>query len=131
LVLLLEDIFLIYSSQPFWGDMVHAAGAGPMPVPYKALNTKTLAEGITYCLTKEADTAARTIAEKMRSESGVETAVRSIHANLPLESLRCDILPDQPGAWRLKCGHKQIRLSKMAAELLIRSGKVDKGALKL
>lgn len=111
--------------------MVHAAGAGPEPVPHKALNARNLAEGISYCLTEEAAVAAGAIAEKMSTEHGVKAAVRSFHANLPLENLRCDIFLDQPGAWRLKCGHKQIRLSKLAAELLVESRQIERKDLKL
>ena len=111
--------------------MVHAAGAGPEPVPHRALNARNLAEGIAYCLTEEAAVAAGAIADKMRTEHGVKAAVRSFHANLPLENLRCDIFLNQPGAWRLKYGHKQIRLSKLAAELLIESRKIERKDLKL
>lgn len=110
---------------------MHMAGAGPEPVPHTALNARNLAEGIAYCLTEEAAIAARSIAKKMSTEHGVKAAVRSFHANLPLENLRCDIFLDQPGAWRLKCGHKQIRLSKLAAELLVESRHIERKDLKL
>jgi hypothetical protein len=111
--------------------MVHLAGAGPKPVPYKALNLKNLVEGITYCLTPAAAIAAKSIAEKMSKEDGVKAAVRSFHANLPLENMQCDLLPDQPGAWRVKGKHVTIKLSKIAAELLISSGKIERSDLKL
>ena len=74
--------------------MVAAAGAGPEPIPQKQLNAQNLSEAIQFCLTSEAATAAAKIAIRMKRESGVTTAVRSFHANLPLESLRCDILGD-------------------------------------
>jgi len=71
--------------------MIHLAGAGPEPVPYKSLTAKNLAEGITYCLTQEVKVAAKTIFNKVKYKNGVKTAVRSICANLPLENIRCDI----------------------------------------
>ncbi|KAJ7740943.1 sterol glucosyltransferase [Mycena maculata] len=111
-----------FGDQPFWGDMVAAAGAGPKPIPHKSLDARNLAEAITFCLTPEAAAAARTIAQKMQSESGVKTAVDSFHANLPLERLKCDILPNRPAAWAIKKGKGKIRLSKLAAEILVQSG---------
>ncbi|ESU10545.1 hypothetical protein FGSG_12581, partial [Fusarium graminearum PH-1] len=40
------------------GNMVHAGGAGPDPIPFKALNNSNLAEAILFCLTPEASAAA-------------------------------------------------------------------------
>ncbi|KAJ7472257.1 hypothetical protein B0H11DRAFT_2038236 [Mycena galericulata] len=120
-----------FGDQPFWGNMVAAAGAGPKPIPHKALNASNLAEAISFCLTPEATAAARTIADKMRSESGVKTAVDCFHANLPLERLPCDILPNRPAAWTIKKGKGKIRLSKLAAEVLVQNSHVDRKALKL
>ncbi|KAJ6567721.1 UDP-glucose,sterol transferase [Mycena vulgaris] len=120
-----------FGDQPFWGNMVAAAGAGPKPIPHQALDARNLATAIAVCLTPEAAVAARTIASKMRSESGVQTAVASFHANLPLERLQCDVLPDRPAAWTVKRGKRKIRLSKLAAEVLVQNGDVERKALKL
>lgn len=109
--------------------MVAASGAGPKPIPHKKLDIQNLAEAIQFCLTPEAATAAAEIAARMKSESGVTTAVRSFHANLPLESLRCDILSDQPAVWVAKRGKKRIRLSKKAAGVLFQHLKVDQKKL--
>ncbi|KAJ7489441.1 putative sterol glucosyltransferase [Mycena latifolia] len=119
-----------FGDQPFWGNMVAATGAGSKPIPHQALDARSLAQAITYCLTPEAAAAARAIASKMRSESGVKTAVASFHANLPLERLQCDIFPDRSAAWTVKKGKRKIRLSKLAAEVLIQSSSVDRKALK-
>lgn len=105
--------------------MVAASGAGPLPIPHKQLNVDNLAEAIQYCLTSEAASAAAEISHRMRRENGVVTAVRSFHANLPLESLQCDILHNQPAVWLFKRGSKQIRLSKAAAGVLFQHLKVD------
>ncbi|KAM0550288.1 hypothetical protein ACHAPJ_008958 [Fusarium lateritium] len=83
-----------FGDQPFWGNMVHAGGAGPAPIPFKSLNSENLAEAIRFCLTAEASTSAREIAHKMSSEAGVRRAVASFHANLPLSDMRCDMLPN-------------------------------------
>ncbi|KAJ7678184.1 hypothetical protein DFH06DRAFT_567895 [Mycena polygramma] len=119
-----------FGDQPFWGNMVAAAGAGPKPVHHKALDVQNLAEAITFCLTPEAAAAARTIANKMRGESGVKDAVASFHANLPLAGLQCDILPDRPAAWSIEKGKGKMRLSKLAAEVLLRDSAFDPKTLK-
>jgi hypothetical protein len=110
--------------------MVAAAGAGPRPIPFMALNSQVLRDAIQFCLTKEAAAAAQEIASKMRPESGVETAVASFHRNLPLENLSCEILPHHPAVWLYTKSKKTIRLSKMAAEVLIQHLKVDQKNLK-
>ncbi|RSL52796.1 hypothetical protein CEP53_007973 [Fusarium sp. AF-6] len=114
-----------FGDQPFWGEMVAASGAGPLPIPQKQLNVDNLSEAIQFCLTPEAASAAAEISHRMRTENGVVTAVRSFHANLPLENLQCDILRNQPAVWLFKRGGKQIRLSKAAAGVLFQHLKVD------
>ncbi|KAF5518137.1 Sterol 3-beta-glucosyltransferase UGT80B1 [Colletotrichum aenigma] len=108
-----------FGDQPFWGDMVAIAGAGPKPIPHKQLNAENLSEAIRFCLTPEALAAAGELAAKMRTENGVATAVKSFHANLPLEDLPCDIFPDQPATWEYKRGKKHVKLSKKAAGILL------------
>ncbi|KXX80126.1 Sterol 3-beta-glucosyltransferase [Madurella mycetomatis] len=120
-----------FGDQPFWGNMVAAAGAGPSPIPQKQLNTTNLAEAIRFCLTPEASNAARRMATEMQSESGVRRAVASFHANLPLEKMRCDILPNLAAAWSLKTRDcKTLKLSKEAAEVLVAESKVKACDLK-
>ncbi|KAF9769538.1 hypothetical protein IL306_013040 [Fusarium sp. DS 682] len=119
-----------FGDQPFWGNMVHAGGAGPAPIPFKILDSDNLAEAIGFCLTPEASTAARQIANKMSSEAGVRRAVASFHANLPLNDIRCDLLLNLPAAWLYEKKGKQVRLSKMAAEILVQTEKVSWNNLK-
>lgn len=105
--------------------MIAAAGAGPSPIPYKMLDVQNLSRAISFCLTQEALSAARGIAARMRAESGVKNAVKSFHNNLPFERMACEIFPDQPAAWLHSKAGKTLRLSKLAAELLIRQSKLD------
>ncbi|KAK7414351.1 hypothetical protein QQX98_006793 [Neonectria punicea] len=114
-----------FGDQPFWGEMVAASGAGPFPIPQKRLNVENLSEAIKFCLTPQAAVAAAGLASRMKSESDVETAVRSFHANLPLENLQCDILRNEPASWVCKRGKKHIKLSKLAAGVLFQHLKVD------
>jgi hypothetical protein len=105
--------------------MVNAGGAGPAPIPFKSLNKDNLADAIRFCLTPEASDSARKIAQKMSREAGVRRAVASFHANLPLNKMRCDILPNQAASWTLKKSGKTLKLSKIASEILVANNKVS------
>ncbi|KAJ1323153.1 sterol 3beta-glucosyltransferase [Microdochium nivale] len=120
-----------FGDQPFWGDMVALAGAGPKPIPHKQLNAQNLADAIRFCLTPEAAAAAREVAARMETENGVATAAKSFHANLPLEILQCDILPDQPAVWQFRRGKVHIKLSKQAASLLLNHLKIGQKGMSL
>jgi hypothetical protein len=108
-----------FGDQPFWGSMVAAAGAGPEPIPHKQLDSKNLAEAISFCLSEEARAAAQTMAGRMQTENGVQEAVRSFHRHLEVDKLRCDLIPSRPAAWRLKKGKVRLKLSNMAAGILV------------
>ncbi|CAI9628258.1 unnamed protein product [Alternaria burnsii] len=109
-----------FGDQPFWGEMIAAAGAGPMPIPHKLLTAENLTPAIHFCLTREAKQAARALSSQMASERGVEAAAQSFHANLPLETMRCALLPTEVASWKTKKG--SILLSKLAAQVLIENG---------
>ncbi|KEQ75718.1 sterol glucosyltransferase [Aureobasidium namibiae CBS 147.97] len=115
-----------FGDQPFWGEMIHAAGAGPKPIHHKSLSVDNLSEAIRFLTTPEAAEFAHLIAQRMSTESGVQTAVQSFHRNLPRQTIRCDILPHLPAVWTYKTSSKHtIKLSKLAAELLIDRLKID------
>ncbi|CAG8893446.1 unnamed protein product [Penicillium egyptiacum] len=120
-----------FGDQPFWGTMVAAAGAGPNPIPHEELSVDILAEGIRYCLTEQATTAASTIAIKMGSEIGVQAAVSSFHRHLPLELLPCDICPGQTAVWSYSTGARKVKISKLAAAKLIAQDLLDPKRLKM
>lgn len=105
--------------------MVAAAGAGPTPIPYKELTVDKLASGIQYCLSEQARMSAVAIAAKMQSEAGVKAAVASFHRNLPLECLQCDLDPHLPAVWSFSQNRRKLKLSKIAAEVLIAHGLID------
>lgn len=118
-------------SQPFWGNMVAAAGAGPEPIHHKILNAQNLAEAISFCLKPEALAAASKIAAQMSSETGVQTAVDSFHSHLPLDKMACDILPHRPAVWNYSKKKRSLKLSREAAELLSEHMKIDPNKLEL
>jgi len=104
--------------------MVATAKAGPDPIPYKKLNSINLSEAILYCLTEGAQEAAAAVANKMRLESGVKTAIDSFHRNLPVENMSCDLIPALPATWSYTKGKNPIKLSGAAAEILLQSRKI-------
>lgn len=122
---------LTHDSQPFWGTMVAAGQAGPNPIPHKELTASNLAEAIRYCLTPDAARGAGLIADKMRSEMGVQEAVKSFHRNLPLERLQCEILPDQPAVWSFSKGKRKVRLSKVAASTILAKKTIERSHIEL
>lgn len=122
------ELLLMPQSQPFWGEMIAAARAGPPPIPYRSLTPQNLAQAIRFCLMPGAAQAAVRISEKMAAETGVKSAVASFHHNLPSESMHCDILRDQPAVWTYKttgATKKTVKLSKLAAEILITHQRID------
>jgi sterol 3beta-glucosyltransferase len=65
--------------QPFWGERVARLGAGPVPIPRKALTSDGLAAALEICLNDQAmrDRSAE-LGQKLRGEDGVAEAVRAI-----------------------------------------------------
>ncbi|KAJ5176202.1 Sterol 3-beta-glucosyltransferase [Penicillium canariense] len=114
-----------FGDQPFWGDMVATAGAGPNPIPHASLNPQNLADAIQFCLTPEAEIAAQKIATKMKAESGVTAAVNSFYRNLPLDRMRCSVIPGQPAAWVYTHGKRSLIVSKAAMNILIEYKRID------
>lgn len=68
-----------HGDQPFWGKRVHSMGAGPRPIPRRALTVDGLATALREAATSAelAERAAR-LGESIRAERGVERAVASI-----------------------------------------------------
>lgn len=123
-----------FGDQPFWGAMVSKAKAGAHEcIPYKKLNAERLAEGIKQCLTEEARENVKKIAESIEEEGdGALNAVRSFHRSLPLRgegSMRCDFLDNRAAAWKIK--HTDVKLSAIAAELLVERKKLKWSELRL
>jgi hypothetical protein len=109
--------------------MVAAAGAGPKPIHQTKLTAENLADAIRFCLTPKAAIAAQKIAAKMSAEDGVETAVRSFHDNLPVESMRCSILGDRPAVWQYKRGMASLNLSAAAAGILLNHLRISRRSM--
>ena len=114
-----------FGDQPFWGAMVAKAGAGAeSAVPYKQLTVDALADGISQCLSPEAQRNAEKIAHDIEVEGdGAINAVEAFHRQLPLigeNSMRCCVFQDRVAVWVVK--NTRLRLSSLAAKLIVEKG---------
>ncbi|KAG7118602.1 Sterol 3-beta-glucosyltransferase UGT80A2 like protein [Verticillium longisporum] len=120
-----------FGDQPFWGRMIAEAGAGPPPIPYAALTSRKLADGLSYALSPQALAAALEIANTMSVEQGARVAVEAFHKHLPRAGLRCELFPQETAAWSYKGEHRAVRLSKRAVAILTARGVLEEKKLKL
>jgi sterol 3beta-glucosyltransferase len=67
-----------FGDQPFWGAMIHKAGAGPHPIKKSDLNVKTLKKAIEFCQMESAQKAAEVLGEKIRAHVGHVRTCRNI-----------------------------------------------------
>ncbi|KAJ5612873.1 hypothetical protein N7510_006067 [Penicillium lagena] len=112
-----------FGDQLFWGSIVAHTGAGPRAIPYKQLTTANLVAAIETALQSSTKNHAEAISSAMRKEDGVQNAVRSFHHHTNFEKLRCSLCPHKPAAWWVRRSH--IRLSALAASVLVQSGHID------
>ncbi|KAK8853459.1 hypothetical protein IAR55_004166 [Kwoniella newhampshirensis] len=112
-----------FGDQAFWGNMIHKAGAGPPPIPQKTLSAGNLAEAIQYAMGAPAKTAAQTMAEKIRSESGEQKGVDSFHRHLPLLNMRCDVDPTKIALWW--SDELCMRISGAVAAVMVEQKKLE------
>lgn len=68
-----------FADQPWWGERVHALGAGPAPIPRKKLSVDRLAEAIRVAVTNRSmKSKALEISRRIQSEDGIARAVEII-----------------------------------------------------
>ncbi|KAL7411250.1 hypothetical protein BDY24DRAFT_397194 [Mrakia frigida] len=111
-----------FGDQEFWGEMVAKAGGGPPPIHSKKLTSELLVEAINFCMTSEAQTAARKMGDQIRAENGVEAGVESFYRHLPLTRMRCELDPSRVAVWW--SSDLCLRLSAFAAQVLADAGKL-------
>lgn len=115
----------LHDSQPFWANVVAAAGAGAKPIPQKEVTVERLTEALQFVLSREASQAATKIAQQMSRENGTRAAVDSFHRWLPLEEMRCQIDRSQVARWLLEMhGKHAIRVSDAVASVLLAKKKI-------
>lgn len=119
-----------FGDQPFWGSMVHKAGAGPEPVPFKKLTAEILAESIDMALSPEAQARAQELGSKISHEKGAEVGAETVLTGLAGEPgkggvHRCIIDPKRLAIWRVS-GTKTM-LSGFAASVLVTNEQIQGG----
>lgn len=118
-----------FGDQPFWGAMIARAKAGPDPIRYKDLTEQNLAEAIKFCLETGTQERAKELGHRIREEDGTAVGARSFHKHLDIDSLRCSVAPSRTATWRVR--RTKIRLSPLAAAVLIDAGLIEHKDLKL
>ncbi|XP_010243988.1 PREDICTED: sterol 3-beta-glucosyltransferase UGT80A2-like isoform X2 [Nelumbo nucifera] len=71
-----------FGDQPFWGEQVHARGVGPAPIPVDEFSLPRLVDAIMFMLDSEVKERAMKLAKAIKSEDGVEGAVRAFFKHL-------------------------------------------------
>ena len=110
-------IIPFFGDQGFWARMVHVAGAGPEPQPFKTLTAGKLAHAIRIALAPGATTAVANLAKSMDSEEGAAIAAKSFHRMLPLKKMRCAVFPKKLAVWKVR--RTNILISSFVAIVLI------------
>lgn len=118
-----------FGDQPFWGQMIARAGAGPKPVPYKLMTAESLAESIKFALTDEVKIAVKKMADQIAEEDGAGDTVHAFEENLHVDDMRCHILPDRLAVWYDKETGEHI--SGLAACVLAEKGLLHPKRLRL
>ncbi|KAI9895084.1 MAG: hypothetical protein M1814_000309 [Vezdaea aestivalis] len=118
-----------FGDQPFWGEMIARAGAGPRPIPFKKLDEFILAKAIMAALEPKVRDKAEVMAKTISNEDGPKSGIESFHSGLPLDKMRCSLLPDRFAAFRLK--GTQLLLCPLAAAILLKEDRIEKKRLRL
>jgi len=118
-----------FGDQPFWGQMIARAGAGPKPVPYKLMSAETLADSITFALKDEVRVACQDMAADIAAEDGATDTVKAFEHNLNVDEMRCHVCPERLAVWLDK--KTGAHLSGMAVAMLAEKGLLHPKSIRL
>jgi hypothetical protein len=116
-----------FGDQPFWGSMVAKQKCGPVPIPFKDLSARKLAEAIRFSLQEEIALNCAQLGIEMNRENGVKLGVQSFHRQLSVKSMACDIVPSLVAAYYVKESNMQI--SRFVAEILVQNNVIQRANL--
>jgi len=116
-------IIPFFGDQPFWGSMVHKAGAGPEPVLYKDLTSDKLVELIKEALKGSTIEKAKMMAKSIEKENGCEDGANFFHKQLDINSMRCELCPNRITTWLVK--ERNIKLSTFAFTTLLKESLLE------
>ena len=106
-----------FGDQFFWGDMIFKAGAGPTAIPQKTLTSENLSKAIKFCMQPDVVAKAEDCGLKVRQENGVKIGAASFHQKLPVDQMRCSLVPNKAAVWTVK--GSSTKLSTFAAAILV------------
>jgi sterol 3beta-glucosyltransferase len=128
-----------FGDQFHWGQAVAERGAGPTPIParvsacrplhegadlfLKTMTVDNLAEALQELLKPAVKSAAEEVGKSIKAEKGLDNALRSIYRHLPLNRMRCQLLPHHAAQWvsPTLC----LALSGAAVETLVKADKIS------
>ncbi|KAH6652352.1 hypothetical protein BKA67DRAFT_520701 [Truncatella angustata] len=118
-----------FGDQPFWGQMIARAGAGPEPVSFKKMTAQSLANSIRFAVKPEVQAAAKKVALQIAEEDGAGNAAKEILSDLDSADLKCDICPNRLAVYT----HKKTgaHISSFAAYCLANAGVIKVQDLRL
>ncbi|KAF2824116.1 UDP-Glycosyltransferase/glycogen phosphorylase [Ophiobolus disseminans] len=91
-----------FGDQPFWGQMIAKAGAGPKPIAFKQMTPETLAASIKFALRDDVGIAVKEMAARIAEEDGAAETVRDFEQALRVDEMRCHVCPERLAVWRDK-----------------------------
>ncbi|KAH7393778.1 hypothetical protein DE146DRAFT_660003 [Phaeosphaeria sp. MPI-PUGE-AT-0046c] len=118
-----------FGDQPFWGQMIARAGAGPKPVPFKQMNAEILAASIKFALQDDVKVAVQKMASQIAKEDGAADTVEAFEQDLNVDEMRCHLCPSRLAVWRDK--KTDMHLSGFAACALVQARKIYPSNLRL
>lgn len=118
-----------FGDQPFWGQMIARAGAGPQPVPFKQMTAESLAASIKFALQDDVKTAVQKMAAQIAKEDGAAETLEAFEQDLRVDDMRCHLCPQRLAVWRDK--KTGMHLSGFATCVLVKAGKIHPRHLRL
>lgn len=117
-----------FGDQPFWGQMIARAGAGPTPIPFKEMTSETLRASIEFALRPEVQTAVQEMADRIAIENGAADTTADFQSRHNIGEMRCDLCPDRLASWK----HRRTgaQLSTFAVGCLISNEIIESHEIK-
>lgn len=84
-------IIPFFGDQPFWGQMVANAGAGPNPIPYTKLSVEGLVLGFQKLCDPSTLQRAKLLERGISQEKGDVAGMEAFHYHLPVSQMICDV----------------------------------------
>jgi len=109
-----------FGDQHMWGAMVHRAGVGPSPCPVENLTTEILIEKLKELTNEDIKKKAMQLSEIMNRENGVLGGLDHFIADLPKDSMMCDVslIMGETKLMKYQLRHNHVKLSLEVASTM-------------